>query len=238
MIPMSSLQVGDMIKTSDDRFSRVVSFLHDDPDADMDYIQIYTDGSDQPLEVSHDHFLYKNVTPNKQVILAQDVQVGDMLDGAGSGKVTHIQTVKCQGLYAPVTENGTILVSGVSASCYVHFMDGVASTIQIYASHAALSPLRLACAYDFGICQNERHEDGYTNNLSWLIRFGLQLSQWSGWMQQLVVLVSSPVLMGLASLEVMIHHSTMTAAVSMGLLMFLARHWLLSSHGKRMPKTA
>jgi hypothetical protein len=47
----------------------------------------------------------------------------------------------------------------VSAICYVKFWMGVSSTIQIYASHAALSPLRLACVYDFGICEKESQDD-------------------------------------------------------------------------------
>jgi hypothetical protein len=63
----------------------------------------------------------------------------------------------------------------------------------------------------------------YSNSLSWLIPFGLRLSQWSGWIEIVVVLVCSPVPTGLASHEAMIHHGTATFLDSMGLFVVLMR---------------
>lgn len=45
--------------------------------------------------------------PSILVLLDQDVQLGDTLDGNMVGKVTQIHSVKRQGLYAPATDNGT-----------------------------------------------------------------------------------------------------------------------------------
>jgi hypothetical protein len=139
---------------------------------------------------------------NNHAVRAQDIQVGDILSG---NKVTHILTVQRRGLYAPLTESGTILVSGVTASCYVDIAPSVMPTIQACASHAALAPLRILCAWKFSICQNETYTaDGYSSNLLAMAQFGLQIATWNGALQWMVAIVSFPAWIGFFALETIV----------------------------------
>jgi hypothetical protein len=127
--------------------------------------------------------------------------VGNVLLGSKE-MVVAIHTVKRRGLYAPVTKSGTIMVSGVAASCYVQLLDHAPWTIQAHASHAALAPLRLACAMNLSLCVNESHSlDGFSTNYSTVISLGLHVSDLSAFYQAILLLALSPVLAGLVVLE-------------------------------------
>jgi hypothetical protein len=209
---MHALEVGDLVQTSDTEqsVSRVLSFMHIDRDAQVEYLQLYMENKKYPLEVTHGHLLIKDTENN--AVRAQDVQVGDILSGS---KVVHISTVQRRGLYAPVTESGTIVVSGVMASCYVDILSTLAPSLQAYASHAALAPLRLMCAMKFSFCENETYSvDGYSSNVLRMAQFGLHLSTWNGALQLLVVILCSPVLVGLHVLETMVTKYLVFAATS------------------------
>jgi hypothetical protein len=204
-IPMHDLEVGDFVQTDhhEGSLSRVLSFMHIDRDAPVEYLQIYVENMEKPFEVSHGHLLIKGAT-KITAVRAQDIKVGDILSG---NKVIQISTVQRRGLYAPVTESGTILVSGVTATCYVDIMSSgmIPTTIQTHASHAALTPLRIMCAWKFSLCENESYsEDGFSSNLLAMTQFGLLVATWNGVLQWLVVIVFSPVLIGLSVLETLV----------------------------------
>jgi hypothetical protein len=209
---MHALEVGDLVQTGDteESLSRVLSFMHIDRDAQVEYLQFYMENKKYPLEVTHGHLLIKDSENN--AVCAQDVQVSDILLGS---KVVRISTVQRRGLYAPVTERGTIVVSGVTASCYVDILSAIAPTLQAYASHAALTPLRFMCAMKFSLCENETYSvEGYSSNVLRMAQFGLHLSTWNGVLQLLVVILCSPVLVGLHVLEVMVTKYLVLAATS------------------------
>jgi hypothetical protein len=194
-VPLTSLKIGDTVKTGSNKVARVLSFMHMDPNAEVEYLQIYMDSLKAPLEISRDHFLV--LQDGQKIVRAEDVQVGDAL--LSGNHVVAIDSVQRRGLYAPVTEDGEIQVSGITASCYINLLDGVAPVVQAVASHAALAPLRLACAWDFSICKNEKYTeaDGFSTNLLGTIRLGLEFVNLKSGVQILVLFVGLPLLAGL-----------------------------------------
>ena len=147
-IKISELRAGDLVKTANSReeYSRVYSIAHKDKYGATDYLQITTnDGS--VLEISEYHM----VLVGTKATLAKDVQVGDKLDASNSQEILKIRKVKRQGRYAPLTENGQILVSGVLASNYVGLLHDQEANWQAFVYHAILVPLRLVCKFNFGL---------------------------------------------------------------------------------------
>jgi hypothetical protein len=109
----------------------------------VEYLQVYTENSDLPLEVSSEHLVFRG--KDKSLVRAGDVRIGDELGDIGN-TVRTIRSIKRHGLYAPLTESGEFLASGIPSSSYIALLDNmVAPTVQALASHAALSHLHLAC---------------------------------------------------------------------------------------------
>jgi hypothetical protein len=113
-------------------------------------------------------------------------------------------------LYAPATESGKLLVSGVIASSYVSLMDEdiVSSNMQATLSHMALAPLRMVCTIgSFSICENEEYTgEGYSTNLWRLIQFGHHFAALMIPMQLLMLWVLVPLLLVLSSAEMACAH--------------------------------
>jgi len=159
LIPMDSLSIGDYVKTADGSFSRVYSFCHIDRKTESVFLQMFATGLAQPLEIFRDHYLYVG----RKLVRAGDVKVSDELDERST--FTAIKTVKRRGYYNPLTESGDIVAQRVRASNYVHRLE-VSSEMQALASHASLAPLRLICALNFAVCENETcTADGFSNNI-------------------------------------------------------------------------
>jgi hypothetical protein len=201
-IPMGELQLGDFVNTgTDGTFSRVYSFAHKDHDAEVEYLQMYTDVSSTPMEISADHFLYVGSMDEKRTVMlmrAKDVKVGDWF---GDKQVVSIQPIHRRGLYAPVTESGDIMVSGVVASCYASFLE-IDPSAQAWAMHSILSLLRSACAMDFSICAHETYtEDGFSTNYSDVIQNAQILTNLGTPMQWFLLILLTPLLIGLLMLE-------------------------------------
>jgi hypothetical protein len=230
IIWMRDLKVGDMVQTSkkENSFSRVLSFMHMDHDMEVDYVQIYMEDNDSPLEISHDHFLVNN--GNRDVVLPSDVHIGDLLSG---NRVTRIQSVRRKGLYAPVTENGTILVSGIPASCYVNFLGSLSPNLQVFAQHAALAPLRLLCRSRFSICKDESHlAEGFSSNLLMMTKFGLEISVWNGKLQLSIVMLTTPILVSFFAIEAIVSNILRVVALvvaGVAFLFFLGKRNILAS---------
>jgi hypothetical protein len=161
MISMDAIKVGDYVRTGTD-FSRVFSLAHLDHDVEADFLQIYADGLQKPLEITGMHMLFSS----GKAVRADEVSVGDML---GDSKVSEIKSVKRTGVYAPVTESGDIVVNGIRASSYFAFLDQVPFNQHVM-SHFFFAPHRMMCSFDFKMCENEGHTNGYTNWAYWAIQ--------------------------------------------------------------------
>ena len=163
---MEALQIGDVVRTgADNSFSPVYSFAHYEPQRVAEFLQIWTKAARRPLEITADHLLY--VLPHgqdkAQMLPASAVQVGDALVTPSAAaavttvKITSITQVQREGLYAPVTKTGTIVVNGVVASNYIALPPALQSwtsfDVQHWLQHMAYTPYRFYCGV-MG-CQDE-----------------------------------------------------------------------------------
>jgi hypothetical protein len=108
---MDNLQIGDYVQTPRG-YSRVFAFIHHLPKKTANYIEF----NDQ-LRISENHFLAAN--DRGTFHLARDVNEGDTIfvDGRAD-KVESKKVVEDEGLYAPVTFDGRMIVDGTVVSCY------------------------------------------------------------------------------------------------------------------------
>ena len=128
---MEQLRIGDKVLTQsasgDLTYSKVIMFLDSKPDAVIDnYIEIETENPKRRIELTHKHLIYKSEDgQNFQATFAENVKAGDIikaLSSDGSSIVTtSVSKIKLKlnyGAFAPLTEEGTVLVNGIMASCY------------------------------------------------------------------------------------------------------------------------
>ncbi|KAI1732429.1 hint module domain-containing protein [Ditylenchus destructor] len=139
---MGELKIGDWVLSSNSEklvYSQVESWSHRLPNIVTDFLKIeLSDGS--TLKITAKHYLYKisscsNGKANspaafnrlfKKFVSADNVEVGDclyVLPNANERKfyqreVINISTVRERGIFAPMTNNGDIVVNNVLVSCY------------------------------------------------------------------------------------------------------------------------
>ena len=175
-VAMQDLQVGDRVLTGSGKYQPIYSFGHYSEDRAADFLQIYTKGNKQALEMSGNHLLFKD----GQAVRADSIQVGDVLS---NGQVTKIGSQFKQGLYMPLTEEGTIVVNGVVASSYVSITDQAPSSVKKSMAflgneqnllHWWLSPYRMMClGVSSSFCNGSFTEQGILNYLN----FGQELAK-------------------------------------------------------------
>ena len=110
--PMTELSIGDSVLTSEG-YQPVETFFHRDPNVQGDFVRI-----NDSITLSAGHFVA--VGSDNNFIRASEVKVGEhvvIVNGVAM-PVASVETVAAKGIYAPVTECGTIVVDGVLASCY------------------------------------------------------------------------------------------------------------------------
>jgi hypothetical protein len=154
-ISVADLQVGDYVRVTNDYYdntqvySRVYSLAHKIAALPATYLQIHFSGPQSPLEISQDHMVWVR---NRGMIPARNVAAGHALSG---GTVIRIDTVQRLGAYAPLTEAGTIVVSGCVASNYVTFLTS-SPAHQHDMAHSFFWFRRMKCWLQS--CQNEEYD--------------------------------------------------------------------------------
>lgn len=131
---MSTLRIGDMVKTATG-FEPVVGFLHAE-EGEAEFIEISNGAGVLPITPDHLVFL-----ANGDAVPASVIRVGDNLS---SGVVTDVkQVIRTTGIYAPLTNSGTIEVEGAMASTYSTV---VSTFFEKYHSvaHLMMAPMRWA----------------------------------------------------------------------------------------------
>lgn len=132
-ISISTLNISDRVLTGLDtknqpEYSKVLSFFHNQADIDAKFIRLYI----QPttfitLTPRHLILTRSNSTDQFEYKPAVDVKPGDILKlfdfSSSTLKSLAVYkrdeiTLKKSGIYAPLTETGTIIVDSVQASCY------------------------------------------------------------------------------------------------------------------------
>lgn len=182
---IDSIKVGDYVRDSPSSFSRVISLGHFDENTKAQFLRIHSNNADvvnnavvvnaNTIELTAKHMMF---VKGKGAIPADMVRVGDEL--FHGNKVTDIDLVTRNGVYAPITESGNIMVSGVLASSYAQLFGNnflVKSHLQNTLTHFFFAPQRMVCTHvNFGLCENETFSDGegstpggYTNWFYWAI---------------------------------------------------------------------
>ena len=186
-VKMTDLSVGDMVQTGLS-YEPIYAFAHLDHTGLAEYIQIFTKDNRHPLEVTMDHLLWVN----GKFVPASAVQVGDsIMDGNRREQVVkRVAASVKQGLYAPLTHSGELVVNGIRTSAYVSLQQaegqisgnviigGMDTGISFHSlNHVALSPIRMACmGVSSAFCQAKHisKESGYPPFVS----FWFKLVQW------------------------------------------------------------
>ena len=213
---MESLQIGDFVRAGKHQFSQVYSFLHLNRDTKADFIQIRADGLKTPLEVSPEHMVFVENIP----IPASQVKVGDML---GTHKISDVKTVRRHGVYAPVTESGDIVVSGILASSYAAVLS-YSPINQHVGAHAFFAIRRLVCAFNFETCKNENYtEDGIPVWLSPVAHFALSLERSPSLQILATVFFGLPFISLAYALEKMTHYWPVLVGLSISGIYFAYR---------------
>lgn len=182
-VQMASLELGDMVLVVrrklapaakgelgewELRFEPVLAWLHRDPDAFEEMVEVQH--SFGQVRMTPDHLLFgrRSHEPTGRPaavgpMLAKDVKVGDRVlagpwfDGnLVLPEVHSVRRTRMRGLFAPLVDSGTLLVSGTAASCYAipgnvsvspiwhHIMERTDGFAVQDAAHAVFLPLRLA----------------------------------------------------------------------------------------------
>lgn len=227
-IRLDSLEIGDYVRSSqrgDSYYSRVYGFLHLHRQVPTDFLKFsFAKKSSLELEVTSEHLLYSK----GKTIAASNVKVGDALDGQDGEAlhVTGIETVKRNGVYAPATESGDIIISGVRASNYVNLLNASAMD-QHTMSHAFMAPVRFVCKLHFDWCKQETYtkEEGYSQWVKYFVWIPGFLAPWGPGVQYFATLMISPLLSLLTVLDQISLQSLVAVGVSVAAY--------IGVHGKR-----
>jgi len=111
---MKDLEIGDVVRTGDEKYSQVYSFTHKVQTGMNAFVEIKTANS-QKITLSRGHYLYIN----QKLVAAKNAVVGDTLHTSqGIDKIVSVKEILAEGLYNPQTIDGNIVVDNVLASTY------------------------------------------------------------------------------------------------------------------------
>ncbi len=141
-VSLSSLQIGTRVRVINEEnqlsYSLIIAFLHRDHNEHALYKRVRTKNS--VIELSQRHLIHQR---KNGFIWAEKLNKGDEILVLSSNyenetqweEIVDITDVYKQGLMAPLTEQGTIIVNNVHASCY-------ALVKSHKVAHFALAPYR------------------------------------------------------------------------------------------------
>ena len=187
-VEMKDLKVGDLVRSGYDpnRYQKVYAFAHRQDDRRTEFLKIKTNNTSQaaPLEITSDHLVFVDGKSNP--VRAGSIKIGDILQAEqpSGAKVIEISNVSRKGLYAPLTQDGTLIIDGVRASSYVSLQENADEYVQLQGGlsamsqhdliHLALSPFRIMCmGVSKQLCQS-LGDDGMPRYVS----RGIQLAKW------------------------------------------------------------
>ena len=142
-VRLSAVKLGDQVQVIDDKnqitYSPIIAFLHRDLNEHATYKRFRTKNA--RIELSDRHLIHRR---GDGFIWAEQLNEGDeiLVLSSKHGNQTNYETilniddVDKQGLLAPLTEQGTILVNNVHASCYAIVKSHTVG-------HLALAPYRM-----------------------------------------------------------------------------------------------
>jgi len=199
-IPMSQLRLGDSILVdTNGNYESVYTFGHYHPNSPKSpFMKIETaNGSELTLSLNH---MVKTVASG--TIPAANVKKGDSLFHA-SGMIELVESTKKvqlqQGLYAPFTASGYLIVDNMLVSNYVALQEksflqiaGKSIASHQWIAHAFNAPHRMYCRY-ITTCTKESYD---TEGISQFVATPLALSKW--------ILRQNRIVMGVCSVVIAI----------------------------------
>lgn len=139
-VPLSKLRTGDSILVLQQRtsswqagdggteraleFEPVISWLHYEPDAEMDVVQVTHSLGEVSLSLDHLLFVRRAGSSCFEGVRAREIRIGDhvlapWIDGSvAEPEVVALSRRRAIGAYCPLTASGSLLVDGTAASCY------------------------------------------------------------------------------------------------------------------------
>lgn len=199
-ILMADLRIGDSVLVDKNAFEEVYSFGHRHESAAGMFLHLSPSG----LELSKDHM----VKIGSRYVPAASLKVGDLLE-TSSGvamAIVEISDVVREGVYAPFTFSGTIVVNDVKASSYIAFQGSANLSIGSWETplsfqwiaHTSQLPHRLY-RWLFGSSVPEQYTD---DGVSTWLDLPCKLGQWILLQNPLVtVLLLAPLLLSLLAIS-------------------------------------
>lgn len=120
LVEMKNVDVGDVVRTSRDTWSKVFMFTHRHNDIKYKFVQLDTEAG-QKISLTPSHYMHVGQFGNSKLVQARHVQVGDVVTVGDSNEATEIvgkRMVESYGLYNPQTLDGSIVVDNVRVSTY------------------------------------------------------------------------------------------------------------------------
>jgi hypothetical protein len=227
---VQDLQVGDQVLTTNG-YESVYAFAHRDLDAkDHVYSQIHFEGMSKPFEATGRHLVYTAGKANP--VTVDSLTLEDSLVGSNGEalKINKIKQVTRDGLFAPLTNSGDLLVDGIKISSYAslqagqnefaEFANGMTLPIsQAIGIHMFLAPLRMLClsGLSTSVCDPSTYNE---NGMPQLVSFGINLAstadQQSLLVQVLMLAVVLAIFVPLYALESLVGASLAPAAIALG----------------------
>merc|ERR1712113_1087764 len=186
---MDELKVGDFVLTGSGQYERIYSFGHKSADRTADYLELTTTSANAKLTLSAQHLVYER---DSGFIPASAIQIGHTVliqqnekqQQEEEATVTRIRNVQRQGMYAPFTSSGTVVVNHVLASSFIDIpqMSSLVKNSQ-WVARMGEFPHRLWCSSVVD-CSSETYDDHGVNYV-WG-RLPLQFLEWTSHQSTLV----------------------------------------------------
>jgi hypothetical protein len=196
-VAMENLQLGDFVQTSrSNEYSMVYSFAHIDPAMPATFFQIHTNAFEDPLEVSTEHMVYvlRRGAAAPALLPAGKVRVGDSLLSVNgtSTPVLVIDQIQSEGVFAPHTFAGELLVNGVVASNYAAMDLAASPELQWFFQHGLDAPRRMYCYLSVDSCQTEWYVNGLSLRGVLQLAFARWIAPWPASAQLLFLVLVAP----------------------------------------------
>jgi hypothetical protein len=251
-VPMQDIHVGDRILTGQQKYQAVYALGHYNPSKPAEFVQIQTSGENSAnvLEMTGDHLVF--VQGKMNPVRADSIKVGDVLQGStmdeSNKAVINVGTIQRNGLYAPLTMDGTLLVDGIKVSSYIGMQEGTSEYLELQGGirvmslhsfvHTTLAPLRLLCmGVSSKFCKSYTEEGIQT-----YVAHGIKLCQWLDHLnlnivaQALLLMVAAFVFGTFMILEaIALHAFAFEKIVTIGIA--LVAYYLLSGTRKHKVKS-
>lgn len=128
---IADLEIDDLVMVGENEFSKVISFLHQVDGIDAEFIRLYfespTEAGANFITLTPKHLISAQTSGDFEYIPAREVRIGDVLKHHDmiKGRLSYVRVDKVErvylkgsGIYAPLTESGTLIVDNVHVSCF------------------------------------------------------------------------------------------------------------------------